>query len=166
MEVKMNKEIRSYKERSFMNLTIRQLIFGGIGVAFGCLVAFSLRHTLSSSMMACVGTIAAIPFALAGDFGPEIQGLPFRKFLWILVRYTYLEPKQLKFVGNNYQRKEIETYGDSVEGKQEEGCESIESQASKGRTKRTLRHSKKRTGCNTGTNDMERRHFSKRKNLQ
>ena len=166
MEIKMNKEIRAYQERSWLNLTMRQIIIGAIGIIFSVYIAFSLRHTFSSAtMMGLVGTIVMIPFALIGDFGPTVQGMPFRKFLWVWIRYTYLEPKQLKFIGNNFYKKILETQMQADAAKQK-GWKKGEFQTAKERAKRALGHSKKRTSRHSSTDDMERWHFFKRKNLQ
>ena len=90
MEVKMNKDIREYKSKNSLNLTLVQTFVGVIGVIASGFTIFALRRAIGpgTPVPAFVGTAVMLPFALIGDFGPKIQGLSTRTF--VPVSYTHL----------------------------------------------------------------------------
>ena len=110
MEVKMNKDIREYKSKNSLNLTLVQTIVGVIGVIASGFTISALRRAIGpgTPVPAFVGTAVMLPFALIGDFGPKIQGLSTRTFVLLWFRFLFLEKRELKFVGNNFIRKEAE----------------------------------------------------------
>ena len=66
MEVKINREIRSYTESMFFGLSMRQFIFSvlAIGVAVG--LYFLLRPHFGVETVSWMCILGAVPFALLG----------------------------------------------------------------------------------------------------
>lgn len=160
LDIKLNKDIRGYQSKNALNLSFKQMAIGSIGVGLAVIAAVRLHGYIPPAFT--VPPIV-IPFALAGDFGPKIQGMPFRMFLWQWFRFYFLEPKELKFAGNNFLRKETDLIPIEHENK---GSETNESETAPTAKKRFLSHSKICTGDHSSAEIMEGRHFSKRKHLQ
>ena len=160
MEVKMNKDIREYKSKNSLNLTLVQTFVGVIGVIASGFTIFALRRAIGpgTPVPAFVGTAVMLPFALIGDFGPKIQGLSTRTFVLLWFRFLFLEKRELKFVGNNFIRKEAEM----MQGSDDGGISEKDTTKTK---KRILSFAQKRTGNDTSTAALEGRHISKRKKL-
>lgn len=162
MEVKMNKDIREYKSKNSLNLTLVQTFVGVIGVIASGFTIFALRRAIGpgTPVPAFVGTAVMLPFALIGDFGPKIQGLSTRTFVLLWFRFLFLEKRELKFVGNNFIRKEAEMM--QQEGSDDGGISEKDTTKTK---KRILSFAQKRTENDTSTAALEGRHISKRKKL-
>ena len=67
MEIKINREIREYKENMFFGLSLRQLVFSVLacGVAVG--IYFGLRNVLGTetvSWLCILGAAPLLPWAL------------------------------------------------------------------------------------------------------
>lgn len=100
MQLKINKEIRDFKESIFFGLSIRQFIFS----AFACGIAVFLYYTfiakLGMELTSWVCMIGALPFAAIGFV--TIQGMTFERFLIELYRSTLLHFYSLEYVPYNY----------------------------------------------------------------
>lgn len=79
MEVKINREIRSYTESMFFGLSMRQFIFSvlAIGVAVG--LYFLLRPHLGVETVSWMCILGAAPFALLGFL--NYHGMTAEQFL-------------------------------------------------------------------------------------
>ena len=66
MEIKINREIRDYKENIFFGLSLRQLIFSllACGVAVG--IYLGLRDALGTETVSWLCILGAAPFAAIG----------------------------------------------------------------------------------------------------
>ena len=66
MEIKINREIREYKENMFFGLSLRQLVFSVLacGVAVG--IYFGLRNVLGTETVIWLCILGAAPFAAMG----------------------------------------------------------------------------------------------------
>ena len=66
MEIKINREIREYKENMFFGLSLRQLVFSVLacGVAVG--IYFGLRNVLGTETVSWLCILGAAPFAAMG----------------------------------------------------------------------------------------------------
>jgi hypothetical protein len=80
MEIKINREVRTYHETIFFGLSARQFFcsLGAVGVAVG--LYFLLKNTLSKETTSWICMLGAAPFAAAGFFSHN--GLTLEKFLW------------------------------------------------------------------------------------
>ena len=80
MEIKINREVRTYRETIFFGLSARQFFcsLGAVGVAVG--LYFLLKDVLGKETTSWVCMLGAAPFAAAGFFSHN--GLTLEKFLW------------------------------------------------------------------------------------
>ena len=100
MEIKINREIREYKENMFFGLSLRQLVFSVLacGVAVG--IYFGLRNVLGTETVSWLCILGAAPFAAMGFV--KYHGMTAEQFIWAWLRSEMLEPKEFKFEDSNY----------------------------------------------------------------
>lgn len=100
MEVKINKEIRQYKENIFFGLTLRQFICSVLAcvAAVGIYFIFKpiLNNTGTVSWLCIAG---AVPFALLGY--AKYNGMTAEKFIVAWIKSEILTPKKLVFKPDN-----------------------------------------------------------------
>ncbi len=93
MEIKVNKEIRDYKENIYFGLSVRQFFFSIIA----CLVAvglyFILKPYFGIETLSWVCILGAFPFAILGFV--TYNGMPAEKFLITWIKSEILTPKEL-----------------------------------------------------------------------
>ncbi len=100
MEVKINKEIRQYKENIFFGLTMRQFVCS----ALACIVVVGI-YFITKPIFNNIGTVSllcmagAVPFALLGFV--KYNGMTSEKFFIAWVKSEILTPKKLVFKPNN-----------------------------------------------------------------
>ena len=88
MEIKINREVRTYHETIFFGLSARQFFcsLGAVGVAVGAY--FLLKDTLGKETTSWLCMVCAAPLAAAGFF--RYNGLPVEKFLLAVVKTALL----------------------------------------------------------------------------
>ena len=91
MEIKINREIREYKENMFFGLSLRQLVFSVLacGVAVG--IYFGLRNVLGTETVSWLCILGAAPFAAMGFV--KYHGMTAEKFVIAWVRSEFLIPR-------------------------------------------------------------------------
>ena len=99
MEIRINKEIRQYKENIFFGLSLRQFIFS----VLSCIIAVILYFTLKSmtnniEVISWLCIIGILPFVLLGFF--KYNGLTADKFFIAWIKSEILIPKKLLFKPN------------------------------------------------------------------
>ena len=99
MEIKINKEIRSYQEAVFMGLSLRQLLFSILAVGAAVGVYFGLKNVLGQETVSWLCVIAAFPFAILGFI--KYHGMTAEQFLKAYIESELLTPKELKSVPVN-----------------------------------------------------------------
>ncbi len=113
MEVKINKEIRQYKENIFFGLSLRQFICSALAcvVAVGIYFIFKpiLKNTGTVSWLCIAGTV---PFALLGFV--KYNGMTAEKFFIAWIKSEILTPKKLVFKPSNLY---LEMYRQCQKGK-------------------------------------------------
>lgn len=99
MEIKINREIRDYKENIFFGLSLRQLIFSllACGVAVG--IYLGLRDALGTETVSWLCILGAAPFAAMGFV--KYHGMTAEKFFAVWLRSEFLVPKRLTFRPSN-----------------------------------------------------------------
>ena len=99
MEIKINREIREYKENMFFGLSLRQLVFSVLacGVAVG--IYFGLRYVLGTETVSWLCILGAAPFAAMGFV--KYHGMTAEQFLWAYIKSEFLMPKKLTFYPSN-----------------------------------------------------------------
>ena len=95
MEVKINKEIRSYTEALFFGLSLRQCAFSALAVAAAVLLYFSLRERLGLETLSWLCILGAAPFGAAGFV--TYNGMTAEQFIWACVKSEFLMPRKLLF---------------------------------------------------------------------
>ena len=116
MEVKINREIRSYTESMFFGLSMRQFFFSvmAIGVAVG--LNFLLRPHFGVETVSWMCILGAVPFALLGFL--NYHGMTAEQFLIVWIRSEFLEPKTLYFETNNIYHELLK---DATSAREKEG---------------------------------------------
>ena len=99
MEVRINREIRSYTESMFFGLSMRQFFFSATAVAVAVALYFLLRPWFGTETVSWMCILGAAPFAVMGFI--TYHGMPAEKFLWVWLRHELIEPKRLCFRPDN-----------------------------------------------------------------
>lgn len=94
MEVKINREIRDYKEGMFFGLSMRQFFFSLLAMAVAVLLYFLLKPRLGTETVSWLCVLGAAPFAAMGFV--RYNGMTAERLVWAWLRSEVLEPKQLK----------------------------------------------------------------------
>jgi len=109
MEIKINKEIRNYKETLFFGLSARQFACSllAVGVAVG--LYFALRNVLDRETVSWLCIVGAAPVAVAGFF--KYNGMTLEKFLWAFIKSEFLLAGNRVWKSENYYLTAIEKEG-------------------------------------------------------
>ena len=112
MEIKINKDIRQYKETLFLGLTLRQTVCSAaaLGIAVG--LFFLLRPVLGTEGVSWVCLVGAAPFAAAGFF--SYHGMTLEQFAWAWFKSEWLCAGRRTFEARNL-------YEQALRGKEESG---------------------------------------------
>lgn len=95
MEVKINREIRNYKENIFFGLSIRQFIFSLLSCLSAVFLYFLLRNKVNTEVLSWICMLGAIPFVVLGFV--TYNGMTIEKFIFALIKSELLIPRNLKF---------------------------------------------------------------------
>ena len=99
MEIKINKEIRAYRETLFFGLSMRQFVCSVLAVGVAVTLYFSLSRVLDRETVSWVCIVGAAPVAAAGFF--QYNGMDLERFLLAVFRTEVLTPKRLWFRSEN-----------------------------------------------------------------
>ena len=91
MEVKINKDIRTYSESVFFGLSLRQCIFSVLAIAVAVGLYFVLKPYLGTETLSWVCILGAFPFAALGFI--TYHGMTAEQFLWAWLRSELIEPR-------------------------------------------------------------------------
>jgi len=99
MEIKINREVRTYRETIFFGLSARQFFcsLGAVGVAVG--LYFLLKDVLGKETTSWVCMLGAAPLAAAGFFSHN--GLTLEKFLWAVFKTEVLYNRRRLYKSEN-----------------------------------------------------------------
>ncbi len=100
MEIKINKEIRTYKESIFFGLNFRQFLCSIIAVGIAVSVYFLAKKPLGDEVVSWLCIFAAAPVAAMGFF--KFQGLPLERFVIAWLKSEFLYAGQRKFQPVNW----------------------------------------------------------------
>lgn len=106
MEIKINKEIRNYKETLFFGLSLRQFVCSllAVGVAVG--LYFALRNVLDRETVSWLCIVGAAPIAVAGFF--KYNGMTLEKFAWAWFQSEFLMAGNRVWKSENYYLSALE----------------------------------------------------------
>ena len=99
MEVKINKEIRQYKENIFFGLSLRQFVYSFIACIVAIGIYFIFRPIFNIGTVSWLCIAGAVPFALLGFV--KYNGMTAGQFFIACVKSEMLMPKKLVFKPNN-----------------------------------------------------------------
>lgn len=95
MEIKINREIRSYTESMFFGLSMRQFFFACIGCVMAVLLYFVFKPIFGVETLSWVCMLGAAPFIACGFI--TYNGMPAEKFAVAWVKSKFIEPIKVKF---------------------------------------------------------------------
>ena len=99
MEVKINREIRSYTEAMFFGLSLRQFFFSVAALIVTVTLYFLLKPHVGAETVSWMCVLGAAPFAAMGFI--TYHGMPAEQFILAWLRSEILEPEELLFVSEN-----------------------------------------------------------------
>lgn len=99
MEVKVNKEIRDYKEKGFFGLTYRQIILIGTGLALSVFVYYKTGRYVPLDVASWILMAVMLPFGAMAFI--SYNGMNAWQLLVCWFRFTLLMPKRLIFAEKN-----------------------------------------------------------------
>lgn len=108
LEIKINREVRNYKESIFFGLSLRQFICVLISCCFALLAYFSFRNELGLELTSWICIAAALPFILVGFV--KYNGMNFEDVIISFVYSKLLVPNKLCFQSENVYVKLSEEY--------------------------------------------------------
>ena len=106
MEIKINKEIRDYKEKVFFGLSMRQCIFSALACGVAVLIYFLLRNHLGLETLSWLCILSAITFGFLGFV--RYNGMNAEQFIITWVKSEILMPKVLYFKPENMYNELLE----------------------------------------------------------
>ncbi len=95
MEVKINREIRSYTESMFFGLSMRQFVFACIGCGMAVLLYFIFKPIFGVETLSWVCMLGAAPFIACGFI--TYNGMTAEKFAIAWAKSKFIEPIKVKF---------------------------------------------------------------------
>jgi len=113
MEVKVNREIRSYTESMFFGLSLRQFIFSVLACGIAVLIYFLLKPIVGTEVVSWLCIVAAFPFAVIGFV--KYNGLTAEQFVWAFIKSEILTPKHLCFRNTNIYYEMMGKYFEEME---------------------------------------------------
>ena len=99
IEVKVPKEIRSYKEKLFFGINLRQTICAVLAIGINVPIYIYLRPFIGDDIAAWIIILIAAPFFFIGFF--QYNGMPFEQFALCIVRFQLLTPQKRKYKAEN-----------------------------------------------------------------
>ncbi len=116
MEVKINREIRSYTESMFFGLSMRQFIFSALAAVIAVALYFLLKPIVGIETVSWVCILGAAPFAAMGFI--SYHGMTAEQFLWAWLRSELIEPKEIRFEPVNLYYEALQ---DTISKREKEG---------------------------------------------
>ncbi|MDD4146329.1 MAG: PrgI family protein [Clostridia bacterium] len=99
IEVKIPKEIRTYKEKLFFGLNLRQTICAALAIAINVPLYIFVRPLIGNDLASWLIIITAVPLFLIGFF--QYNGMPFEQFILCILRFQLLTPQKRKYKTEN-----------------------------------------------------------------
>ena len=100
MEVKINKEIRNYRENVYFGLSLRQFIFSLLAVIIAVIIYLVFKNKLGTEITSWLCVICATPLILIGFV--TYNGMKLEKLISVYIKSKILMPKYLVFKTTNY----------------------------------------------------------------
>ena len=92
MAVRVNKDIKEYKENMFFGLTLRQFIFSVLGCAVALFLYFALKDKLGLEVATWVCVLGVAPFAALGFL--RYNGMPAEQVFIAWLKTRWINPRK------------------------------------------------------------------------
>ena len=92
IEIRIPKEIRTYKEKLFFGLTLRQLICTLIAVVVNVPLYWFGRDVIGADLASWVVIFVAMPLFLIGYF--NYNGMTFEQFIKSVIQQEFIYPQK------------------------------------------------------------------------
>ena len=99
MEVKINREIRNYKEEMFFGLSMRQFVCSICAVGIAVFLYFTLKPYVGTETVSWMCVLGAAPFAALGFV--TYNGMNAEQFIWAWIKSELLISRRLLFCSTN-----------------------------------------------------------------
>lgn len=99
IEIPVNREIRSYKETIFYGFTMKQVIFGILGLAAGTVVFLWLPKDLNLSIRTLLGLAAGFPMIALGFL--TFNNMTAAELIRVLYNFYLKNPRKYPSVPTN-----------------------------------------------------------------
>ncbi len=99
MEIKINREVKNYKESIFFGMSLRQFICVIISCGLAVLAYFSFKEKLGLEITSWICIVSAFPFILVGFI--KYNGMNFEDVIVAFIYSKFLIPAKLQFESNN-----------------------------------------------------------------
>jgi len=99
LEIKINREVRNYKESIFFGLSLRQFICVLISCGLAIFTYFSFREKLGLEITSWICIFIALPFILIGFV--KYNGMNFEDAIVAFIYSKFLIPKKIYFKADN-----------------------------------------------------------------
>lgn len=100
MEVKINRDIRTYSETIFFGLTMRQCIFSALSCIVAVFLYFLFNEKLGTEITSWICVLAVLPLVALGFI--KYNGMNFEIIFLAFLKTKILTPKKLIFRSKNY----------------------------------------------------------------
>jgi len=91
VEIRIPKEITSYKEKIFFNLTFRQTICSALAISINVPLYIFGKEYISADILSWVVIGIAVPIFFAGFF--NYNSLKFEDFLQVVIKFNFIYPQ-------------------------------------------------------------------------
>ena len=95
IEIKMNTEIRDYKETIFAGLNLRQIISLVVAFAVNVPLYIYTKPHIGDDLASWLVMVTGVPVFLIGFI--KFDGMPFEKYFIIMLRFNFLVPRKRKY---------------------------------------------------------------------
>lgn len=96
--VRIPRDLNNIKQKYFLGLTKRQIVFFGLGAALGFAVFFFMKDVNFTGAITTLALVV-IPFGFLGMF--EKNKLPFERYIKHYIRANFLRPKVRLYKSQN-----------------------------------------------------------------
>lgn len=93
MEVKINRDIRTYSETIFFGLTMRQCIFSLAACIIAVFLYFTFKNKVGTELTSWICIIGVLPFAALGFI--KYNGMNFETIFFAIIKSKLLTPRKL-----------------------------------------------------------------------
>lgn len=99
IEIKIPQEIRNYKEKLILGMTLRQIICLTLAIAINVPMYMFLRPHIGDEIASWIIMITGIPLFLIGFF--KYNNMNFESFAMMMIRFNFMTPQKRKYKTEN-----------------------------------------------------------------